>query len=453
MDSRGRLPACSAHADSVPSAALPAPVLSVAREARSARSLRELSEAILRGGCTRSENLGCLHRALASFGWEKFFAEVLPFACDEALRFEQFFPQVPVVIDGSTSTRRVDWTQRQCLCILCNAFLCAWPDRGRDLPHINFDNLLSSHGNVRVRVAKLLMFLQYLDKQRSRIVGGDTLDRPIAFVRMGAREPQWEASRRPLCDVTMRPLGESIDVAQGVVRADFANAEIGGGIVYDGQTQEEIQFATHPELICACLVFPRMEAHEAILFSGAEHFAESRGYGDGLECVGQWMDEAPVEMGRLQTYFVAIDALDYGGGGELEQFRPDHVRRELLKAYAGFAGSVHVGAPGVIATGNWGAGVFGGDAALKALLQWVAASEAGLDMHYYPFDNHALHSDLPLVVAQLRSQGVTVGQLCQWLLSGLRPGYVLPQVDKAFGLGLGQRLSKPGEKRCKLACC
>lgn len=39
-----------------------------------------------------------------------------------------------------------------------------------------------------------------------------------------------------------------------------------------------------------------------------------------------------------------------------------------------------------LATGNWGCGVFGGDPQVKSLLQWVAASQAGLrTIYYYSF--------------------------------------------------------------------
>lgn len=43
--------------------------------------------------------------------------------------------------------------------------------------------------------------------------------------------------------------------------------------------------------------------------------------------------------------------------------------------------------PSTLATGNWGAGAFMGDGRLKALIQWAAASEAGLEMCYFPFDD------------------------------------------------------------------
>ena len=41
-------------------------------------------------------------------------------------------------------------------------------------------------------------------------------------------------------------------------------------------------------------------------------------------------------------------------------------------------------APRPLATGNWGCGVFGGDARLKALLQRLAPPRAGCRVIYYP---------------------------------------------------------------------
>merc|ERR1719464_2408033 len=58
------------------------------------------------------------------------------------------------------------------------------------------------------------------------------------------------------------------------------------------------------------------------------------------------------------------------------------------KAFVGFsATSKQVGfeARG-IATGKWGCGVFGGDAATKMVIQWIAASLAGRDCQFHPFD-------------------------------------------------------------------
>lgn len=420
------------------------PVAKVARRARTARSLGELSEAILSGGCTRIENLGSLHAALQSFGEQRFFAEILPFACDEALRFQQLFPSPIAVIDGAPQ-RQVQWTQRQCLCILCNAFLCSWPGRTsrggimcaeeHELPSINYDELMSSRGHKGVHSAKCEMFLHYLAKQRARLAAGELLSRPLLFRRCAAERPEWLASEKALCQVTVRPLGESIDDAIDMLRADFANQTIGGGLSF-GNVQEEIMFACHPELNSSRLVFTTMRPNEAIVLIGAERFATHTGYGDSLGCGGAYNDPAPLVRGYLQSYCTAIDALDYSKLGVREQFSSEHMERELLKAYAGFWGPAELGLPKQLATGNWGCGAFQGDPANKFLLQWIAASEAGLDMHYFPFSDKNLERDLPKVVELLLSQDVTVGGLCEWLLgeSAQRPSNVpvLAQLEEAF---------------------
>ena len=54
-------------------------------------------------------------------------------------------------------------------------------------------------------------------------------------------------------------------------------------------------------------------------------------------------------------------------------------RRDVNKARLAFEGA----RGGGVATGHWGCGAFGGDVALKAMLQWVAASEAGVGLRYH----------------------------------------------------------------------
>jgi len=57
---------------------------------------------------------------------------------------------------------------------------------------------------------------------------------------------------------------------------------------------------------------------------------------------------------------------------------PGNVRRELLKAYAAFSSGTKP-YPAVV-TGLWGCGSFGGNAQIKTLLQWCAASYANVPL-------------------------------------------------------------------------
>ncbi|KAL0381991.1 UNVERIFIED_CONTAM: Poly(ADP-ribose) glycohydrolase 1 [Sesamum calycinum] len=64
-----------------------------------------------------------------------------------------------------------------------------------------------------------------------------------------------------------------------------------------------------------------------------------------------------------------------------------------------------------VATGNWGCGAFGGDPEVKAIIQWLAASQALRPfVLYYTFNLEALQK-LDLVVQWILSQGWTVGEV------------------------------------------
>lgn len=123
------------------------------------------------------------------------------------------------------------------------------------------------------------------------------------------------------------------------------------------------------------------------------------------------MDTSPSDgWQRRCTTIVAIDALQFRNF--LEQFRPDRLNRELNKAYCGFARpeekSQNLAA---VATGNWGCGVFGGDKRLKALLQMLAAAEAGRDVAYFTFGDSQLMTDVHNMHSFLIQKNISVGKV------------------------------------------
>ena len=125
------------------------------------------------------------------------------------------------------------------------------------------------------------------------------------------------------------------------------------------------------------------------------------GYASTLQCAGPFDDPSATGAAQLASFITAIDAMDFrrarDGGSARAQLLPASMERELRKAFAGFVlppdalGGCQL--PDALATGNWGAGAFRGDAALKALEQWAAASEAGLaSVHYYV--SHGTHGSV-----------------------------------------------------------
>jgi len=112
---------------------------------------------------------------------------------------------------------------------------------------------------------------------------------------------------------------------------------------------------------------------------------------------------------------VAIDAIQYAMKNReynLEQFKEQHMLRDINKALAGFQPVEEELVPKdyAIATGNWGCGVFGGMVELKSLEQWLAASQYGRAVQYYAFGDECA-KDLELLGKELVSKKKTVGNL------------------------------------------
>jgi hypothetical protein len=177
------------------------------------------------------------------------------------------------------------------------------------------------------------------------------------------------------------------------LQVDFANKFAGGGVLNSGCVQEEIRFLLSPELLVSCLVFAKLEPHEAFVVHGTERYSSYLGYGGSFAYGGDFQDTtrlAALPDGGLRRAcaIVGIDATDYGSARVERQYTRGHVRRDLVKAYAGFAyPEAHEGGHcWPVATGNWGCGVFRGDRELKFLIQWLAASLRHRELVYVLFE-------------------------------------------------------------------
>ncbi|KAG9345970.1 hypothetical protein JZ751_007785 [Albula glossodonta] len=92
-----------------------------------------------------------------------------------------------------------------------------------------------------------------------------------------------------------------------------------------------------------------------------------------------------------------------------------HAPRGSTSSHSAYCGFVR---PGVniqnlsaVATGNWGCGVFGGDTRLKALLQMMAAAEAGRDVAYFTFGDSELMRDVHQMHSVLTERHISVGMV------------------------------------------
>ncbi|XP_073775171.1 poly(ADP-ribose) glycohydrolase isoform X2 [Danio rerio] len=343
------------------------------------------------------------------------FNDLLPSMARLALRASSLFTQ-PIPLLTAQRCGSITLSQDQVSCLLANAFFCTFPRRNSrrtefsNYPDINFSRLFE--GSSRAKQEKLKTLLCYFERVTKRRPDG-----LLTYTRQSLQSlPSWSSSEQQFSRLHISSSGTIEEQGHGMLQVDFANRFVGGGVTGSGLVQEEIRFLINPELIAARLFTEALEDNECLIITGAEQFSRYSGYANTYRWAGNHDDQTPRdEWLRRHTEIVAIDALQYRSF--LQQFQPDCLRRELNKAFCGF---VRPGTPAecmsAVATGNWGCGVFGGDTRLKAVLQMMAAAEAGRDLMYFTFGDVDLLRDVHRIHTLFTHTQATVGSVFSLLL-------------------------------------
>ncbi|XP_061989378.1 poly(ADP-ribose) glycohydrolase 1-like isoform X1 [Rosa rugosa] len=394
----------------------------------------------------------------------KWFGEVVPALANLLLRLPSLlqvhYQNADGLINGLNTALRLLDSQQPGLVFLsqelisallgCSLF-CLFPviDRSaKHLPTINFDHLFDAlyDSHNQKQESKIWCIIHYFEKITSRMpTGFVSFERkvlPLEQTPLRISYPKaefWSNSVIPLCRFEVHRSGLIEDQSSGALEVDFANKYIGGGALHRGCVQEEIRFMINPELIASMLFMPSMADNEAIEIVGAERFSNYTGYASSFRFSGDYVDERDADsFGRRKTRIIAIDALCSPG---MKQYKQELILRETNKAFCGFLHQSkyqeysrlvrenerlnrdsamiqsldYVDDIG-IATGNWGCGAFGGDPEVKAIVQWLAASQARRPfISYYTFGMKALEN-LDRVSRWIQLHQWTVGDLWDLLV-------------------------------------
>ncbi|XP_028286681.1 poly(ADP-ribose) glycohydrolase isoform X2 [Parambassis ranga] len=341
---------------------------------------------------------------------EHLFDSLLPDMVQLALRTSELCTKpIPLLKRGMNHS--ITMSQEQVACLLANAFFCTFPRRNSrrteycNYPDINFVRLFEGSSSRKIEKLKTLMcyFKSVTEKMPTGL---------ITFTRKSLDKPlNWKSSQTQLTKLHITCEGTIEDDGYGMLQVDFANQFVGGGVTSSGLVQEEIRFLVNPELIISRLFTEALDHNECLIITGTQQYSKYTGYAQTYQWDGSHQDTTPSDAWQRRcTEIVAIDALQFRNF--LEQFHPVKINRELKKAYCGFARpeeqSENLSA---VATGNWGCGVFGGDTRLKALLQMLAAAEAGRDVAYFTFGDSELMTDVHNMHSFLTQRNVSVGEV------------------------------------------
>ncbi|CAI5709841.1 unnamed protein product [Hyaloperonospora brassicae] len=374
------------------------------------------------------------------------------------------------------------FTKLQVLTLVCGCFFGIFPDqdirrsapsrkvnrRGNDIgtnvirfPCFTAVRMFSAPENmgklVRLKAQKIRCLLQYflrvvpLSIAKRDVLEKEVIDYtrvsvqlPLAherksadqlardFIKLVQHATQQDANAQPRLYAARCVSNTSIEEMEHHVQIDFANKFAGGGVLTSGCVQEEIRFLLSPELLVSCLVFAKLEAHEAFVVHGSERYSVHQGYGASFVYHGNFEDTTGLQAMadgclRRECVIAGMDATDYGSAQTERQYTRGHIWRDLVKAYAGFAyreasDDEH---KWPVASGNWGCGVFKGDRELKFLIQWLAASLHRRELVYVLFDvdSHLQTLVDPLLElatsSEARAYDQQSGKVLQWLMAFL----------------------------------
>ncbi|KAK4403260.1 Poly(ADP-ribose) glycohydrolase 1 [Sesamum angolense] len=319
----------------------------------------------------------------------------------------------------------------------------------RRLVHVLFSDFRSLYEHYDVKQEhKIKCILHYFERTCSEMpMGNVSFERKVLPLRNSKSNivyPEadfWSKSTVSLCRLEAWASGLIEDQPAEALEVDFANKNIGGGALRHGCVQEEIRCMINPELIVARLFLPSMADNEAIEIVGAERFSNYSGMlllsafvetiltqRVSIQWEGHKSQQYQKQFGENGLKWFLAPEPDQVGRMEPERSKnniltTDHpsassqadkqtsyeVTRnnegQVLRYKDEYEGEIGV------ATGNWGCGAFGGDPEVKAIIQWLAASQALRPfILYYTFNLEALQK-LDLVVQWILSQGWNVGEV------------------------------------------
>ncbi|ODN03303.1 Poly(ADP-ribose) glycohydrolase, partial [Orchesella cincta] len=359
----------------------------------------------------------CIDEIMSDSERSQFFTTVIPFMKKLVLKLPEIVT-CPLPLLRKNVNHNISLNQKQVACLLANAFFSTFPRRFQfetELPSINFKELFADNDDedrrrLIMKAQKIRCLIHYFTRvaAKGNCISNDYSWEEVKMTKFDCKLPQgvvtytrknlrhcnmpdWKKIDKGLSKFVPLIRGTIEDDGAGLLKVDFANKIIGGGVLGRGAVQEEILFVIYPELILTRLFTEKLNYSEAVIVTGCERFCKYTGYSLNFKFDGDYQDATAYDCrGRRCTQIVAIDALYISR--PTFQFHPRHITREVNKAFVGFSSPSPSSV--AVATGKWGCGAFNGDPQLKAVIQILAASYAGRDIAFFTFGDIDCYKDV-----------------------------------------------------------
>ena len=138
-----------------------------------------------------------------------------------------------------------------------------------------------------------------------------------------------------LCEVNFISQGSLFD-GNAKYCVDFSNKYIGGGTLTGGCVQEEILFASQPELLVAMYFMEVMDENSAIGIFNTIQYSCFQGYGKMISFIGSNMINGYNNLKRFRIIAMDADFKDQCLNGADHQIYKEIIKRDIYKAFAGF---------------------------------------------------------------------------------------------------------------------
>jgi poly(ADP-ribose) glycohydrolase len=322
---------------------------------------------------------------------ELFFGLVWPAAAKLVLEMARLFPDGAIEC-LSEQNPELRFSRRQVACLVVHQFLCSLPSQPwtSDSP-VDF-HIWYSSGPATPKAAQA--YLHALFTYFEQLVDGSDGRSPSALLACSIEEwpitfmlpplPETEIRLDDLygnkflpLKVTRLPEASTDSSALGLPHGACvisANKNVGFG---SSGTQEETHVGSSPEACPAVLMTPTLKDTQVLIVVGAEAMISMKGYGREARLdkvlAPKYNDTNPALSVWPRRTMLFMDALEldmFDTEGQVPDLLPEHVEREIRKAYAAFNSkpSRNEGYTDIV-TRLWGCGAFGGDWQIKTIIQ------------------------------------------------------------------------------------